>query len=63
MTCTLWAVAAKPPCQGPVLVWNGEDFLIAARIGSRWYEFVTGKTLLGVTHWTTLPKPPKAPRT
>jgi hypothetical protein len=58
MTCTLWSTADKLPCQGAVLVWNGEDFLIAFRIGQTWYEAVTGQIANGVTHWTPLPEPP-----
>ena len=45
--------------KGPVLVWNGEDILIAVLIGRAWYEVVTGHLLNDVTHWTMLPQPPR----
>lgn len=58
MTCTLWSTVEHLP-QGPVLVWDGFDQLVACQIGGVWHEIMTGKRLRGVTHWTTLPEPPR----
>ena len=58
MTACLWSSNTQLPVQGPVLVWNGEDFLIGFQISGQWYDTVTGRRIQ-VSHWTVLPEPPQ----
>lgn len=55
-----WIPVEYDDCpKGPVLVWDGCEILVAVCIVKKWVEIATWHQLDSVTHWTTLPEPPK----
>lgn len=61
-----WKPEESAPIDTPVLVWNGDVIAVGRKLkGSTWiisesFGFNEDGEIVGVTHWASLPDPPRS---
>ena len=54
----------SPSMGEPVLTWGADEnpipaYMVNGQLGPIWLDYADDEHLVGITHWTYLPPPPK----